>query len=71
MYIGNLLVCDNPAVFLALDDVRRGKVRIAANNPTHEEVTVTIEPGPRVTLVGDFKKTVTIPPGGNVTIAPR
>ena len=71
VYIGNLLVCDSREVFLSLDDVRRGKVRIAANNPTDEEVTATIEPGPGFELVGDFSKTVTIPAGGNVVISPR
>lgn len=71
VYIGNLLVCDNPDVFLSLDDVRRGKVRIAANNPTDEEVTVTIRPGPGFGLVGDFSKTVTIPAGGNVKLSLR
>jgi len=64
-------LCNNPAVFLSLDAVRRGKARIAANNPTGEEVTVTIEPGPGFALLGTFSKTVTIPPGGNVTLALR
>ena len=70
VYVGNLLVCDRPEVFLALDDVRRGKVRIAANNPGDEEVTATIKPGPGFDLIGQFSKTVTLPPGCHLTISP-
>jgi hypothetical protein len=64
VYIGNLLVCDNPDVFLSLDDVRPGKVVITANNPTDKPITCTIKPGPGFDLLGNFSKTVTLPPGG-------
>ena len=68
MYIGNLLVCERPEVFLQLDDARPGKAVLSANNPLAEPVTVTIRPGPGFTLLGDFAKTVSLPPGGLVRV---
>ena len=64
VFIGNLLVCDNPEVFLELDDVRKGREKITANNPTDAEAVVTIKPGPGFDLMGTFAETVTIPAGG-------
>jgi len=64
VYIGNLLVCDRPEVFLGLDDARPGKAVISANNPLDEPVTVTIRPGPGFDLLGEFSHTVTLPAGG-------
>ncbi len=69
VYIGNLLVCERPEVFLGLDDARPGRAVISANNPLDEEVTVTIRPGPGFDLLGEFAHTVTLPPGGVVTVA--
>jgi hypothetical protein len=71
VYIGNLLVCDQPDVFLSLDDVRPGKVVMTANNPTDKELTCTICPGPGFNLLGDFAKTVTLPAGGLVRLSPK
>ncbi len=69
LYIGNLLVCDHPEVFLQLDDARPGKVAISANNPTDAPLTCTITPGPGFTLLGNFTRTITLPPGGIQRIA--
>jgi hypothetical protein len=71
VYIGNLLVCDQPEVFLSLDDVRPGKVVFTANNPTDKGVNCTIRPGPGFDLLGDFAKTVTLPLGGFVRLSPE
>lgn len=68
VYVGNLLVCERPEVFLALEDARPGKAVIMANNPLDEPVTVTIKPGPGFDLLGDFAKTVTLPAGGVVRV---
>ncbi|MCD6360642.1 MAG: hypothetical protein J7M38_07200 [Armatimonadetes bacterium] len=64
VYLGNLLVCERPEVFLSLDDAREGKQVISADNPLDEAVTITIRPGPGFDLLGDFARTVTLPPGG-------
>lgn len=69
VYIGNLLVCDNPDVFLEIDESAKGKQVISANNPTDAEVTITVRPGPGFDLLGEFEKTVTIPAGGVVRIS--
>jgi hypothetical protein len=71
VYIGNLLVCDQPDVFLSLDDARPGKASATANNPTDKALTCTIKPGPGFDLLGKFAKTVELPAGGYVTIALR
>lgn len=64
LYIGNLLVCDHPEVFLQLDDIRPGKVSISANNPTDAPLTCTITPGPGFILLGNFTRVITLPAGG-------
>ena len=71
IFIGNLLVCDNPDVFLELDDARKGKEKITAHNPTDAAITITVKPGPGFDLVGRFAKELTIPAGGLVTVALR
>jgi len=63
VYIGNLLVCDNPDVFLELEEWRKGRTKIVANNPTDKEASVTIRPGPGFDLMGAFRIEATIPAG--------
>ncbi|MDD5708090.1 MAG: hypothetical protein PHR35_19400 [Kiritimatiellae bacterium] len=70
VYIGNLLVCDTPAVILELEDWRKGREKIVANNPTDAAVTVTVRPGPGFDLLGRFEKMMTIPAGGMVVFSP-
>jgi hypothetical protein len=69
LFIGNLLVCDQPEVALELDDLRPGRTRVTANNPTDRELAVTIRPGPGFTLLGDFARTVSLPAGGMVSLS--
>ncbi|MBT4823129.1 MAG: hypothetical protein HON70_45910 [Lentisphaerae bacterium] len=64
VFVGNLLVCDHPGVILELEDTRKGRVRIAANNPSDAPVTITVKPAAGFTLLGTFAKTITLPPGG-------
>ncbi|MCK5806704.1 MAG: hypothetical protein KAI66_27995, partial [Lentisphaeria bacterium] len=68
VFVGNLLVCDQPDVFLELEDTRKGRIRIAANNPRDTPVTITIRPAPGFNLLGKFARTVSLPPGGLVKI---
>jgi hypothetical protein len=70
LFIGNLLVCEQPELILALDDARPGKARISVNNPTDRELTCTVRPGPGFTLLGDFAQALTLPAGGAATFAP-
>jgi hypothetical protein len=64
IYIGNLLVCDNPDIFLELEDWRPGREKITVNNPTDQEVTITIKPGPGFDLMGNFEINTTLTAGG-------
>ncbi len=66
VYIGNLLVCNNPAVFLELEDTRRGRRRIMVNNPTDAAIEVVVRPGPGFDLLGDVSLKITVPAGGLV-----
>jgi hypothetical protein len=70
LYIGNLLVCDQPDVFLELEDARPGKQIIMVNNPTDQPLTVTVKPGPGFDLLLAFSKTLTIKAGGVVRFSP-
>lgn len=64
IYIGNLIICDNPEVFLEIEEIKQGKLKIFINNPTDKSIKVKIKPGPGFTLIGDFTKEVIIPEGG-------
>ena len=66
VFIGNLLVCNAPAVCLTLVDRRPGKAAFVAHNPTDEAVACEVSPAPGFTLFGEFRQTVNIPPGSSV-----
>ncbi len=70
VYIGNLLICDQPEAFLSLDDTRPGKRIIAVNNPTDKPMKCTIRPGPGFDLLGEFEKTVTVGAGECIRFSP-
>jgi hypothetical protein len=70
VYIGNLLVCDQPEVFLELEDARPGKQTIMVNNPTDRDLTATVKPGPGFDLLPAFSKTLTVKAGEVVRFAP-
>jgi len=71
VYLGNLLVCDQPEVFLELEDARPGKQTIMVNNPTDQELTVTVKPGPGFDLLPAFTKTLQVKAGEVVRFAPQ
>ncbi len=68
VYIGNLLICDNPEVRLTLVDTRPGKAAFVAHNPTDKAVTCSVKPGKGFSLFGNFAKDVTIPAGSSVKV---
>ncbi|MEN6404717.1 MAG: hypothetical protein ABFD94_22425 [Armatimonadia bacterium] len=63
VYIGNLLVCDQPEVFLELEDARPGKQVVMVNNPTDKDLTVTVRPGPGFDLLGAWEKKLEVKAG--------
>ena len=69
VYIGNLLVCDNPDVYLTLVDTRPGKAACEVHNPTDVPVTCRVQPAPGFGLLGSFTKDVTVPAGTSVRVA--
>lgn len=66
VYIGNLLVSDNPNVCLTLVDWRPKRAAFVAHNPTDDELTCTVRPGPGFSLLGEFEIPVTVPAGASV-----
>lgn len=67
VFIGNLLVCDNPNLWLTfLREPKR--VYLEAHNPTDAEIRTRVRPGPGFDLYGAFEKGVTVPPGKTVTV---
>ena len=68
LFMGNLLVSDSPQVRLTLVDTRPGKAAFVAHNPTDKEIRCRVKPGPGFTLLGDFDKAVTVPPGSSVEV---
>lgn len=68
LFIGNLLVADNPRLRLTLVDTRPGRAAFVAHNPTDEELTCHVQPGPGFTLLGEFDQVVTVPAGRSVEV---
>ena len=68
VYIGNLLVSDNPDVVLTLVDTRPDRAAFVAHNPGDQEMTCHVCPGPGFDLLGAFDKTVTVPAGSSATV---
>ena len=68
VFIGNLLVSDNPDVCLTLVDTRPGKAAFDVHNPTDASIACTVKPAPGFTLLGEFARSVTVPAGTSQTI---
>ncbi len=68
VYIGNLLVADNPNIMLQVLDVRPNKKKIEVHNPTGKDITCTVKPGPGFNLLGNFSKKVTVKSGSSEII---
>ncbi|MEW6355091.1 MAG: hypothetical protein AB1696_02090 [Planctomycetota bacterium] len=68
VFIGNLLVSDNPEVHLMLVDARPGKAAFVVHNPTDNDITCRVTPGPGFTLLGEFNKEVAVPAGSSLTV---
>ena len=63
VFIGHPLVCDQPVVFLTLVKAKRGQCTFEINNPTDKTLTCTVRPAKGFDLTGEWKQTVTLPPG--------
>jgi len=68
VYIGNLLVSDNPDVYLTLVNTRPGKAAFEVHNPTDTAVSCCVHPAPGFSLLGSFTKDVTVPAGTSMYI---
>ncbi len=69
VFIGNLLVADQPNVRLEMTDWRKGKAAFVAHNPTDQPITCTVRPAPGFALLGAFRKRVTVPAGASVRVS--
>ncbi|NOZ20356.1 MAG: hypothetical protein GXP25_04625 [Planctomycetes bacterium] len=68
VFIGNLLVSDNPQIHLMLVDTRPGKAAFVAHNPTDADITCRVSPAPGFTLLGEFSREVSVPAGSSVAV---
>ena len=68
VFIGNPIVCDQADVFLTIIKAKKGRCEFEINNPTEKELTCTVRPAKGFTLVGRFKKQITVPPGGHKVV---
>lgn len=67
VFIGNLLVCDNPEMWLTL--IRDpGRAYFVAHNPTDTTIQCRVRPGPGFDLLGAFDKHITVTAGSSVTV---
>jgi hypothetical protein len=68
VFIGNLVVADQPDICLTLLQ-DPGQASVLAHNPTDNPITTTLRPAPGFELFGDFQKQLTVPPGSSVIMA--
>ena len=83
VFIGNLLVCDNPELWLTFITGAPGasptgapgaslrdpkRVWFQAHNPTDTGIRAKVRPGPGFDLYGAFEKHVVVPPGSTVEV---
>ena len=60
VYIGNLLICDNPNIILTLTNTQAGTLAFVANNPTDSQITCTVQNAPGFTLLGTISQQITL-----------
>jgi hypothetical protein len=72
VWIGNVVLCDQPELKLTLLPEGDGRFRIEAHNPTNKDLTATIHTAPEFSLVPAFTKQVTVKAGASelIPIAP-
>jgi hypothetical protein len=68
VFIGNFLVCDRPDVFLTLVKAEKGKCTFEINNPTDQELTVTVRPAKGFEYTGNWSRTIVMPAGDWQTV---
>ena len=73
VFIGHLLVCDRPEVFITVIKAEKGKCTFEVNNPTDKTLTCTVRPAKGFELTGKWQRTITLPPGAwrKVTVGAR
>ena len=63
VFIGNLLVCDQPEVFITVVKAQKGKCTFEINNPTDKDLTVAVRPSSGFDLTGRWGRKLTLPAG--------
>ena len=63
VFIGNLLVCDRPEVFITIVKTEKGKCAFEINNPTDKALTCTVRPAKGFEFTGQWNKKLTLPAG--------
>jgi hypothetical protein len=67
VFIGNLVVCDNPDLWLTfIRDPKRTYVEV--HNPTDATIKATVRAAPGFDLFGPFEEPVQVPAGTSVTV---
>ena len=64
LFIGNLLVADNPELRLTVLDMAEGRLHAIVHNPSNRSVTTTVRTPDALQNVVEFQQTLTLPPGG-------
>ena len=67
-FVGNLLVCDRPEVFITVVKAARGTCTFEINNPTDRKFVCTVRPAKGFELTGRWRRKVTLSAGEFTTI---
>jgi len=68
VWLGNLVMCDQPDLLLTLLPEGDGRFTIEAQNPTDREITATVRTAPEFSLAPKFQQQVTLKPGSSLLL---
>ena len=68
VWLGNLVMCDQPNLLLTLLPEGDGRFTIEAHNPTDRDITATVRTAPEFSLALKFHQQLTIKPGFSILL---
>lgn len=68
IFMGNLLVSDQPEVNLSVIDIKRGTCRFIVHNPTDKDIVCKVMPAKGFDLIPEFVKELRVPAGKDIEV---
>jgi len=71
LWVGNIFVCDDPAIRLTLTAAHEGRPRLEVHNPTDRGRVVTVHSPDHAPMFGGLRRQVRVEPGASTFIEPE